>query len=318
MAMSQGWLGVITYHYVRNPGDTLFPLIPAVDEVTFAQHLDHLAAVGDLITPDELAALLTGELEFDRVRFLLTFDDGLIDHHRAAAPMLEDAGTRGLFFASNATLGSQERLLDVHKLQHILGTTDDRTDLAARVLALVEHHRADHPDVPPQHELRARYHEPSRFDTADTMLVKRLLQGGLPDLLRHRLLDELFEAFVPVDEPTLAAELYCNRAELREMIEAGHGVGGHGATHVRVSDLDDASLAVEIEQSATMVRSLVGTSAPWSFCYPYGDYDDRSHRLLADLGCGAAYTTKPGQWSAGSDVLRIPRFDANDVLTLTA
>jgi len=52
----------------------------------------------------------------------------------------------------------------------------------------------------------------------------------------------------------------------------------------------------------------------FTFCYPYGDYDQDTVTILEDLGCSAAVTTKVALAEVGSSaLLELPRINTNDL-----
>jgi peptidoglycan/xylan/chitin deacetylase (PgdA/CDA1 family) len=66
----------------------------------FRRYVAHLAERFNLITFETLKGLFAGGSidRDDRPAALLTFDDGLANNYEVAAPILEEAGTRGVFF----------------------------------------------------------------------------------------------------------------------------------------------------------------------------------------------------------------------------
>ena len=75
--------------------------------------------------------------------------------------------------------------------------------------------------------------QPSQFDTAEVIFIKRMLQVALPEEARARTLThQLFERFVAVDQATFAAELYMSADQLKIMIRGtSMYVGSHGVKH---------------------------------------------------------------------------------------
>jgi peptidoglycan/xylan/chitin deacetylase (PgdA/CDA1 family) len=62
--------------------------------------------------------------------------------------------------------------------------------------------------------------------------------------------------------------------ELRTLADAGWEIGSHTRTQPRLTELDDAALAAELEQSREACER--GTGRPCrSLAYPYGDVDER-------------------------------------------
>jgi peptidoglycan/xylan/chitin deacetylase (PgdA/CDA1 family) len=97
-------------------------------------------------------------------------------------------------------------------------------------------------------------------------------------------------------------------AQLREWCAAGMEVGAHTRTHVRLSQCDDAQQHDEIHGCKADLEDRVGSRIA-QFCYPYGDYDERSVEAIRRAGFEAATTTDRGRAVAGNgvDLWRLPR-----------
>ena len=64
----------------------------------FERQLGWLASRYEGVDSAKLAAFLSGEWDYPRPGLILSFDDGLLDNYRVAAPALESVGLRGWFF----------------------------------------------------------------------------------------------------------------------------------------------------------------------------------------------------------------------------
>jgi glycosyltransferase involved in cell wall biosynthesis len=62
--------------------------------------------------------------------------------------------------------------------------------------------------------------------------------------------------------------------ELVSLRDAGWEIGSHTRTHPRLTELDDAELAAELEGSRAELSERLG-APPAAIAYPYGDVDDR-------------------------------------------
>ena len=98
--MSTPSLLVVTYHYVRNLPETPYPRIRGLLTATFARQLDYLQSRYDVVSWEAARAFVAGESRPSRDLCLLTFDDGLVDHHLTVFPMLLERGLSGTFFVS--------------------------------------------------------------------------------------------------------------------------------------------------------------------------------------------------------------------------
>jgi peptidoglycan/xylan/chitin deacetylase (PgdA/CDA1 family) len=290
------------YHYVREGA-----AVPARTTGEFERQLDHFAREYTVVG---CADVLAGRLPDDAC--LLTFDDGLVEHAEYVAPALERRGFTGCFCpAGRSTL--ERRPLDAQKTQFLLAASRDHTALGRRVLDLVAAARTEF-DLPTEAELRRRNTPAHAYDRPETVLVKRLLQDGLPDPLRSRILDELFADLVDDDEGAFAERVYLTLDDLRSLRRSGMTVAAHGYEHRRLGLLDEEAQQLEIARSRELLAAIAGEEpSGWAFCYPYGSRDSTSARLLAEAGCALAFTTDPRRVAPDDDLLELPRLDTNDV-----
>ena len=104
----------------------------------------------------------------------------------------------------------------------------------------------------------------------------------------------------------IAAQRMLSREQLQTMAAAGMEIGAHSCSHARLTELDDARLADEIERSKTALADIVGGSVQ-SFAYPYGKHDDRAVAAVRRAGYASACITRPGWALRDNDPLRIRR-----------
>lgn len=101
-------------------------------------------------------------------------------------------------------------------------------------------------------------------------------------------------------EPLLTAD------EIRGLTGAGIEIGSHGATHRALTRLDDADLTREVAGSRETLERLTGATVT-SFCYPYGDFDDRVVEAVRAAGYRAATVIRGGISKDLSDPFRLKR-----------
>jgi peptidoglycan/xylan/chitin deacetylase (PgdA/CDA1 family) len=138
-----------------------------------------------------------------------------------------------------------------------------------------------------------------------------VFERALPGLLSHGFSATVFivadkiggvndwDAETP-GEPLLAAD------EIRELHGAEIEIGSHGATHRALTRLDDADLAREVAGSRETLERLTGAPVT-SFCYPYGDFDDRVVEAVRAAGYRAATVIRGGISRDLSDPFRLKR-----------
>ena len=277
------------YHYVRDGAR-----VHARTVADFERELDHVTA---RYTPIRLVDVLRRDWPDDAC--LLTFDDGLIEHHGTVAPALEARGLTGVFCPPGEAV-VERRPLDVQKTQFLLAGSDDHRALCDEILAQVDDGERLWADNTPPH----------RFDPPETVFVKRALQDGLPEDRRRELLEVLFREHVTGDERAFADELYLTVDQCRELVARGHEVIGHGWRHRRLGLLDERAQRDELERTRDFVESVGGT---WALCYPYGSRNATTLVLLRELGCAAALTTDARRAARDDPLLELPRLDTNDL-----
>lgn len=307
-------LTIVTYHYVRDLAASAFPQLAACDAARFERQLDHIASQHNVVGQDAVLAALDGGKPLPQDPCLLTFDDGYRDHARICAPALARRGWSGIFFPA-ASASGERRLLEVNKIQFVLAANDDRAALRQELIALIEEHRDE--QTPTVAELDAAWRKPGRWDDADTVFVKRVLQQGLQPGLRDLLADILFRRHVSQDEAGFADDLYLDRCDMEAMSQAGMAFGSHGSRHVRLPLLDDETLADDLDRSLVFLRENgIDLTGGWSLCYPHGAQDARVRAAAATRGCVLGVTIEPRVATIGvDDRLALPRLDTNDVPT---
>lgn len=307
-------LTIVMYHYVRPIADSAWPRIRGRELSEFQGQLDYIAQHYAAVTVDAVLEASRGGKPLPPNAMLLTFDDGYADHYWHVFPELRKRGLSGVFFPPACAV-MERRMLDVNKIHFILAATDDPGALVAYVEDQVLQARQEF-DTEPLPDYRRQYAHPGRFDTAEIIYLKRMLQLALPPALRARIVSGLFSRYVTADEKAFAQELYCSQEQLREMAVGGMSMGGHGHAHVWLDSLSPEAQAEDMDRSMAMLDGIGALHSYFLFCYPYGAYNTDTLTLLQERKCAAAFTTRVGvaTISAGvTSMLELPRLDTNDL-----
>jgi peptidoglycan/xylan/chitin deacetylase (PgdA/CDA1 family) len=306
-------LTIVMYHYVRDLARSRFPRIKGRDLAEFRAQLDHIATTYNVVSAEQVMSAVLEEEELPPRACWLTFDDGYADHYLHVLPLLVDRGWQGSFYVPSRTVTHRE-ILDVNKVHFALASLEDPGPLVDGIRSFLDRHRARGANVEPFDAYWHRYGHPNRWDTAEVIFVKRMLQKELPDDLRQQCCDGLFRRFVTDDTDAFATELYLDRSQLRLMRELGMHLGSHGDRHVWLDSLDAAGQAADIDASLEFLGDLGVGPDRWSMCYPYGAYDETTLSLLRDRKCTVALTTTPGTVRVpGAPALALDRLDTNDL-----
>jgi peptidoglycan/xylan/chitin deacetylase (PgdA/CDA1 family) len=103
--------------------------------------------------------------------------------------------------------------------------------------------------------------------------------------------------------------------DVRALGAAGVEIGSHGATHRALAGLSDADLANEVEGSKARLEALTGGPVV-SFCYPYGNVDDRVVEAVRAARYRAATVIRGGISPDLSDPFRLERIAVRGTNTL--
>jgi peptidoglycan/xylan/chitin deacetylase (PgdA/CDA1 family) len=300
------------YHYVHERGGGGFSRRVGRSYEEFQGQLDYIQHHYTVIDAERFVDAVRGNRALPANACMLTFDDGYRIHHSIVFQALKARGLCGFFFPP-ARSAVEPVVLDVHKIhfaltagvahaeigKHLCGWIDG----AARALGLQS-----------SQDYWALYARPSRFDPAETVFIKRVLQKGLPEEARSVAVDWLFRRFAGRDEAALSAAFYMNPDELREMVRAGMSVGSHGYAHRWLDTLDEAGQTREIEQSLDLLSGIGADTRDWIMCYPYGGQSPDLVALLPRFNCLAGVTTRVAVADVGVDTpLLLPRLDTNDL-----
>jgi peptidoglycan/xylan/chitin deacetylase (PgdA/CDA1 family) len=82
-------------------------------------------------------------------------------------------------------------------------------------------------------------------------------------------------------------------AQLREWLGAGHRIGSHSLSHLRLTRLSRRDAQEEILASKKKLEDMFGAPVE-DFCYPYGDWNESVRDLVMEAGYCSACTTDFG------------------------
>ncbi len=291
------------YHYIRDPEQTALPALKALRLAEFATQLDWLESERRPVEYEHLARWEPASLAGT---FLLTFDDGFVDHYTAAFPALRSRGWGGAFFVAGAALAESPRLLNVHKTQFLLAALG--AERFADAVA-VETRSSDTSTA------LGRRNEVYRYDDAPDLVAKHRLNYEMPAAEADRVLSTLFARHLS-DEAACARELYLSRGMIREMAAGGMTFGFHTEAHPVLSRLDREAQRRETARGVSLIRELTGQERV-PFCYPYGHahtYNTDTLEVLDEAGYSLAFTTARRIAYPGKDHrLEVPRMDTRDL-----
>jgi peptidoglycan/xylan/chitin deacetylase (PgdA/CDA1 family) len=306
-------LTVVMYHFVRDLAASRYPDIKGLTVDEFRDQVAYLRRRHTPVAvPDVLAALRDPAAVLPPHPVLLTFDDGYRDHCDNVLPILLENEMRGCFFPPAKAVMENE-VLDVNKIHFVLASEPDKARILDSLFRMLGEARGEF-DLRSRDDYERELAHPGRFDPAEIILIKRLLQRDLPEPLRKRITDELFREYVSEDEAAFSQELYMSVSDLRVMREAGMWIGSHGYDHYWLDSLNEADQEREIDRSTSFLRGFGCELSDWVIGYPYGAFSDSLLRILRRRGCQAGFTTEVRIADLDrDDPLTLPRLDTNDL-----
>lgn len=300
------------YHYVRPIAESRYPGIRGLELTDFEGQLDYIERHYNVVSVADVVQAKTGGKPLPECPLLMSFDDGYSDHYRHVFPVLKRRNLTGVFFPPACAV-VERKILNVNKIHFLLSGMRDYASLVSHIEHAIESAR-DVFSLLSLAEYRGKFWQSNRFDSAEVIYVKRMLQHALPESLRTRIVEDLFRRYVSQDEAGFAEELYVSEENLGEMLAAGMEIGSHGSAHYWLDSLPVEDQAADIDHSLDMLERIGVSRQGFYFCYPYGAYTSETVDILRARGCAAAFTTKVALADMDStDLLELPRLDTNDL-----
>jgi peptidoglycan/xylan/chitin deacetylase (PgdA/CDA1 family) len=302
-------LTIVMYHYVRDVQESKYPKIKGLETKGFVRQLDYLKDSFNIIKAEDIIDCVKQGRNLPERSCLLTFDDGYKDHITKVLPELLKRKIQGSFFPPAKCIIERE-ILDVNKIQFILACTDNYEKLSNDLDSLCIEYGVSTIQLA---SFKTNFAIPSRYDTAEVMYVKNLLQHGLDEKTRNAIVSELFQIYVTKSEIDFAEELYLSYSDAKTLLNNGMYVGSHGYSHLWLDKETLASQSLEIDASIKFLRDIGSRTEDWIMCYPYGSYNSDTLDILKDRKCAVGLTTKVGMAKVHKGYgLELSRYDTND------
>lgn len=304
-------LKIVMYHYIRDLQNSRYPQIKGLEYSLFKEQILFLKENYHVIRMEDLLNKYKQNIDLPDNALLLTFDDGYIDHYTYVMPVLLECGLQGSFFIPGKIF-SEHVLLDVNKIHFILASQNEFV-LIQDLNAQLNYYRGVEFPIPSNRELWEQYAVANRFDTKETIFVKRILQTGLPERLRQIISSNLFHKYMNgIKEDIFARELYVNYDQIKCMHRCGMYIGPHGYDHYWLGKLPVEDMKSDILKGLASLEELIDKKA-WVMNYPYGSYNDDTINFLQTTGCKAGISTEVRIADIETDNRYIlPRLDTND------
>lgn len=237
----------------------------------------------NILNPSEFYKKLKTK-KFGKKDCILTFDDGYRSHYEYAYKILNKYNLKGFFFP--IVLSSKiSKLHLVNKVQLILKFNKNKIQLLNYIKNYIK--KEDFKTYSKLQNVIKKINTSNFYDSKIEIIIKRLLQRDLPLYLRENICNNLFEKIKINRE--IIKKFYISNVELKKMKKAGHEIGVHTLNHHWLSKLNENTQTQEINRSVIKLKKMGLIKKNWSFCYPYGDYNKLTLKILTKLSCSAAF-----------------------------
>lgn len=308
-------LKIIMYHFVRELEYTRYPNIKARRTSEFKSQLSYLEDNFEFVSIEDCINAVDGKKELPNNAALLTFDDGYKDHYENVFPILDEKNIQGCFFPPAKAILNDE-VLDVNKIHFILAVNEERDSidsLVNKIFDILNQYRNEY-DLKSNEEYYSKLAKEGDYDPEEIIFIKRLLQRELPEKARKEIVNELFKEYIGVDEKVFSNELYMDMEQLRCMQRNGMHIGSHGYDHYWLDSIPQEKVTKEIDRSIDFLKQVGVPKQKWTFCYPYGAYNDKIFHSLKEKGFKLGFTTKSGSADLNErSAMTLPRIDTNEI-----
>jgi peptidoglycan/xylan/chitin deacetylase (PgdA/CDA1 family) len=280
-----GCLTILTYHRVMPENDPLLPF-DQMDAICFDKQMSAVSEHFNVLPLGDAVDMLR-QNKLPRRALSITFDDGYLDNHSVAWPILRHYGLPATFFVSTAYLNGGLMFNDV-LTEALRRANGDRIDLSW--LGLGVRSVADN----------------EKKCALNTDLVKAVKYMTADD--RQLACDRVWSQ---IAGDAARPWLMMAPDHIRDLASVGMTIGGHTHTHPILNRISLADARQDIVDNRESLRDITGRY-PDLFAYPNGkpgtDYANEHVQLVKELGYGAAVTTACGVASPHADLFQLPRF----------
>lgn len=131
------------------------------------------------------------------------------------------------------------------------------------------------------------------------------VETAMPILQKHRFPATLFMSPGMVD-----TDGYINWEQAKTLRDAGWDIQPHGMTHPSLPKLKADEQAFEIGEAKKQIEAQLGNTVE-VFCYPYGQYNETSLRLLSEHNYRYAFTIDQGKTASSQHPYKLKRIFVN-------
>ena len=294
----KGTVTILMFHRVT---EVFFDVSLLVKRKTFEECLKYITQSYPVISMDFLSQNFDTWENIPDDSFVITFDDGWIDFHDTAYPILSRLKVPATVYLTTGFVSSkcsywQERLNDL--LLQIL---------ANKKVFLKKDNIISTPEV----NLKLK---DLISKGEDTQIIFKFI-GYLKKCTHDIILKTISDLEVHLKEYSIKSvenrhRFFVNWDELNSIKEADISFGSHTVNHPILTNEQTDVIEDEINSSKEIIEKETGRGV-FHFCYPNGNYNDEIRRVVSE-SYKSACSTRAGFVSKSSDIYSLNRIGINE------
>ncbi|MFY0631403.1 MAG: polysaccharide deacetylase family protein [Flavobacteriaceae bacterium] len=240
-------LRIVYYHIISDSNPEHYFSNKALSIKNFRNHIRFFKQNYDIITLDE-ALHLSSHNETLKNKLVITFDDGFKENYSIIAPILDEEKISATFF--------------------IISSCIDNADLMWRnkILLFEKYKKGNIAKIIDDISRDFKLKKPTK--------KQDILQWSFeawPMDIKEKIVNKLWHEIMPyqLEEYLQETNPYCSAKEIKELSDAGFGIGSHSHTHPIFSRLNYKDFSYEISKSTDILTSIIEKEIS-SFSYPFG------------------------------------------------
>lgn len=265
-----------------------------VDPVNFERQLNFIKRHFQVINSNSLTELIDKQLRPENPLCLITFDDGWLDNHMYAYPILNKLSLSALIFIATDYINSNKLFW-----QEAMGHGFKQ---------LIDMNSHDSIEFLKKHDM-------NRIVDVDHELQIEIIRNYIRELktLPYNQLDNIMKEITTIVGKINYGDYdkYLNWQQVKEMYNNGIEFGSHARSHKILTRLDDQSVYNELLQSKHIIEEVISDKVD-TIAYPNGNYNDRIGELTKKSGYKLGFGTKHGYVMSNDDKFNLKRININD------
>jgi peptidoglycan/xylan/chitin deacetylase (PgdA/CDA1 family) len=268
-----------------------------VSDKTFDMQMQFLNKQFNVLSISDFEKQLSGKTDASRASCLITFDDGWIDNHMYAYPILTKHKTPALIFLATKFIGSSDKFWQEELSSLLYFLYKNKEELALR------EHKLDYIiDLKSKHAL-----------TEINKYINSKLKSGPADIPK-RMISEILDSLSENNKLSLLArniDGFMNWDQIIEMMNNNIDFGAHTVNHKILTSLENNEIEHEIKTSKNVIESITNRKVKY-FAYPNGNFNNYISDMVKTCGFTLAFTTKHGAISAGDNPYQLKRLNIHN------